>query len=107
MGWGSSVSISSGYGLDDRAIEIRSSAEAKGFLLSSLCPDGLWGIRSLLSNEYYEHYVVSLQYADVSEVRAASIIALIMETVSTSESPFQRGYTALYPRIQFSSYSPP
>jgi hypothetical protein len=30
---GSSVSIVSGYGLDDRAIEIRSAAEAKGFFL--------------------------------------------------------------------------
>jgi hypothetical protein len=30
---GSSVSIVSGYGLDDRAIEIRSSADAKGFFL--------------------------------------------------------------------------
>jgi hypothetical protein len=33
---GSSVSIVSGYGLDDRAIEVRSPAEAKGFA-SSLC----------------------------------------------------------------------
>jgi hypothetical protein len=30
---GSSVSIVSGYGLDDRAIKVRSSAEAKGFFL--------------------------------------------------------------------------
>jgi hypothetical protein len=30
---GSSVSIVSGYGLDDREIEVRSSAEAKGFFL--------------------------------------------------------------------------
>jgi hypothetical protein len=30
---GSSVSIVSGYGLDHRAIEVRSSAEAKGFFL--------------------------------------------------------------------------
>jgi hypothetical protein len=30
---GSSVSIVSGYGLDDWAIEVRSLAEAKGFLL--------------------------------------------------------------------------
>jgi hypothetical protein len=28
---GSSVNIVSGYGLDDRAIEVRSPAEAKGF----------------------------------------------------------------------------
>jgi hypothetical protein len=33
---GSSVSIKSGYGLDDRAIEVRSPAEVKGFP-SSLC----------------------------------------------------------------------
>jgi hypothetical protein len=30
---GSSRSIVSGYGLDDRAIEVRSPAEAKGFVL--------------------------------------------------------------------------
>jgi hypothetical protein len=30
---GSSVSIVSGYGLDDRAIGVRSPAEAKGFFL--------------------------------------------------------------------------
>jgi hypothetical protein len=30
---GSSVSIVSGYGLDDRATEVRSPAEAKGFFL--------------------------------------------------------------------------
>jgi hypothetical protein len=30
---GSSVSIVSDYGLDDRAIEVRSLAEAKGFFL--------------------------------------------------------------------------
>jgi hypothetical protein len=30
---GSSVSIVSGYGLDDQAIEVRSSAEARGFFL--------------------------------------------------------------------------
>jgi hypothetical protein len=33
---GSSVSIVSGYGLDDRAIEVRSPVEAKGFFFS-LC----------------------------------------------------------------------
>jgi hypothetical protein len=45
---GSSVSIVSGYGLDDRAIEVRSPAEAKGFFLWPLCPDRLWGPPSLL-----------------------------------------------------------
>jgi hypothetical protein len=34
---GSSVSIVSGYGLDDRAIEVRSAAEAKDFFSSNLC----------------------------------------------------------------------
>jgi hypothetical protein len=47
---GSSVSIVSGYGLDDRTIEVRSPAEAKGFFLKPLCPDRLWGPPSLLSN---------------------------------------------------------
>jgi hypothetical protein len=40
---GSSVSIVSGYGLNDRAIEVRSPAEP-------LCPDRLWGPPSLLHN---------------------------------------------------------
>jgi hypothetical protein len=38
---GSSVSIVSGYGLDDLAIEVRSPAKAKGFFLYPLCPDRL------------------------------------------------------------------
>jgi hypothetical protein len=38
---GSSVSTVSGYRLDDRAIEVRSPAEAKGFFLYPLCPDRL------------------------------------------------------------------
>jgi hypothetical protein len=45
---GSSVSIVSDYGLDDRAIEVRSPAEAKGFFLYTLCPDRLCGPSSLL-----------------------------------------------------------
>jgi hypothetical protein len=35
----SSVSIVSGYWLDDRAIEVRSPAEAKGVILYPLSPD--------------------------------------------------------------------
>jgi hypothetical protein len=34
---GSSVSIVSGYGLDDRAIEVRSPAEAKDFSCNVVC----------------------------------------------------------------------
>jgi hypothetical protein len=49
---GSSGSIVSGYGLNDRAIEVRSPAEAKGFFLYPLCPDRLWGPPSLLYNGY-------------------------------------------------------
>jgi hypothetical protein len=45
---GSSVSIMSDYGLDDRAIEVRSPAEVKGFFLSPLCPDRHWGPLSSL-----------------------------------------------------------
>jgi hypothetical protein len=33
------VSIGSGYGLDDRAIEVRSPAEAKEFVFYPLCPE--------------------------------------------------------------------
>jgi hypothetical protein len=32
----------SGYGLDDRAIEVRSPTESKGFFLLPLCPERLW-----------------------------------------------------------------
>jgi hypothetical protein len=49
---GSSGSIVSGYWLDDRAIQVRSPAEAKGFFLLPLCPDQLWGLPSLLYNGY-------------------------------------------------------
>jgi hypothetical protein len=50
---GISGSIVSGYGLDDRAIEVRSPAEARGFFLYPLYPDRLWGPPSLLSNGYW------------------------------------------------------
>jgi hypothetical protein len=53
---GSSVSIVSGYGLGDRAIEVRSPAEAKGFFL---CPDRLWGPPSLLYNGYWGSFPVA------------------------------------------------
>jgi hypothetical protein len=48
----SSVNIVSGYGLDHRAIEVRGPTEARGFFLSPVCPDRLWGPPSLLSNGY-------------------------------------------------------
>jgi hypothetical protein len=48
----SSVSIVSDYGLDDRAIGVRSPAGAKDFFLYPLCPDRLWGPPSLLYNGY-------------------------------------------------------
>jgi hypothetical protein len=38
---GSSISIVSSYGLDDRTIEVQSPAEVKGFFLYPLCPDWL------------------------------------------------------------------
>jgi hypothetical protein len=47
----SSGSIVSDYGLDDRAIGVRSPAGAEDFS-SSLCPDQLWGPPSLLYNGY-------------------------------------------------------
>jgi hypothetical protein len=47
----SSGSIVSDYGLDDRAIRVRSPAGAKDFSCS-LCPDRLWGPPSLLYNGY-------------------------------------------------------
>jgi hypothetical protein len=49
---GSSVSIVSGYGLDDRAVEVRSLKEMRGLFIWSLCPDRLWDPPSLLSNGY-------------------------------------------------------
>jgi hypothetical protein len=51
-----SGSIVSDYGLDDRAIEVRSLAGGKGFFLYPLCPDRLWGPPSLLSNGYRGPY---------------------------------------------------
>jgi hypothetical protein len=51
----SSVSIVSGYWLDDRTVEVRSPTEAKDFS-SSLCPDRLWGPPSLLYNGYRESF---------------------------------------------------
>jgi hypothetical protein len=39
--WGSSVSIASDYGLDDRAIEVRSPVGAGGFSSNLVCPDRL------------------------------------------------------------------
>jgi hypothetical protein len=48
---GSSVSIVSDYGLDDRAIEVRSPAQAADFF-RPLCPDRLWGPPRILSNGY-------------------------------------------------------
>jgi hypothetical protein len=48
----SSGSIVSDYGLDDRAIGVRSPAGAKDFSSIFLCPDRLWGPPSLLYNVY-------------------------------------------------------
>jgi hypothetical protein len=52
----SSVSIVSDYGLEDRAIEVRSLAEAKVFFLYLLCPDRLWGPSSVLYNGYRDPF---------------------------------------------------
>jgi len=49
---GSSFSIVSGYGLDDRAIDVRSPAEEGGFFLKYFYPDRLWSPPSLLYNGY-------------------------------------------------------
>jgi hypothetical protein len=49
---GSSVSKVSDYGLDDRAIGVRSPAGAEDFFIYPLCTDRLWGPPSLLSNGY-------------------------------------------------------
>jgi hypothetical protein len=49
---GSSVSIVSDYGLDERAMEVRSPADARGLYLYLLCPARLWGPPSLLYNGY-------------------------------------------------------
>jgi hypothetical protein len=45
---GSSVSIVSGYGLDDRAIKVWSPAEVKGTFVLPLHPYRLWGPPSLV-----------------------------------------------------------
>jgi hypothetical protein len=56
---GSSVSVVSGYGLDDREIEVRSSAKVKGFFLYPLCLDRLWGPPRLLCNWYWGSFLRS------------------------------------------------
>jgi hypothetical protein len=48
----SPVSIVSGYGLDEWAIQIRSPAEAKDFSSNVLSPDRLWVLPSLLYKGY-------------------------------------------------------
>jgi hypothetical protein len=48
----SSVSVVSGYGLDDRANDVQSPTEAKGFFLLPLCPDRPWGPPCLLNGGY-------------------------------------------------------
>jgi hypothetical protein len=52
MSSGSSVSIVTAYDLDDRAIQVRSPAEATDFSSNLLSPDRLWVSPSLLSNGY-------------------------------------------------------
>jgi hypothetical protein len=52
---GSSDIAVSDYGLDDRAIEVRSQAEGRDFS-SVLSPERLWGPRSLLYNGYREFF---------------------------------------------------
>jgi hypothetical protein len=49
---GSSVSIVSDDGMDDRAIVVRSPVEANYFSSSLLCPYRLWGPPNLLYNGY-------------------------------------------------------
>jgi hypothetical protein len=51
--WGSSVSVVSDYGLDDRAIGIRSLARAKDFSSSLCVQTGSGGPPSLLYNGYW------------------------------------------------------
>jgi hypothetical protein len=46
----------SDYGLDDRAIGVRSPAGVKDFFLYPLCPDRLWGPPSLLYNVYRGYF---------------------------------------------------
>jgi hypothetical protein len=53
---GSSISIVSGYGLDDWVIEVRSPAEVKGFFFQSLYPERLWGPPSLLYSGYQKSF---------------------------------------------------
>jgi hypothetical protein len=52
----SSISVVSSYGLDDRAIEVRSPAGAKDYSSSLVCPDRLWDPPSLLYDGYREPF---------------------------------------------------
>jgi hypothetical protein len=49
---GSTVGIATGYGLDDRGVEVRVPVGSRIFS-SPHCPDGLWGPPRLLSNGYW------------------------------------------------------
>jgi len=53
---GNSLSTVSGYGLDDRAIEVRFPVEAKRYFLWPLCLYQLWSPPSLLSSGYRESF---------------------------------------------------
>jgi hypothetical protein len=50
---GCSVSMVSGYRLDDCMMKVWSPAEAKGFFLEPLCPDQLWGLPSIQYSGYW------------------------------------------------------
>jgi hypothetical protein len=69
---GSSVSIVSGYGLDDRAIEVRFPAEAKGFLLYPLFADWLWSPPSPLYNGYRGSFPVAKARPELDAVHLSS-----------------------------------
>jgi hypothetical protein len=51
MSRGSSVGIETGYGLDDRGVEVRNPVGSRIFSYPHR-PDQLWGPPSLLSNGY-------------------------------------------------------
>jgi hypothetical protein len=90
QGPGSSDSIVSDYGLDDRAIGVRSPAGEKDFSIYPLCPDRLWGPPSLLSNGY--RGVLS-----PSEKRGRGV-ALTTQPYLVPRSRMSRSYTASSPK---------
>jgi hypothetical protein len=85
---GSSVSIVSGYGLDDRAIEVRTPAEAKGCFLTSM---------SRLVLRYTQPPVQWVPGVLSPGVKSGRGVTLTTHPHLVSRSRINRSYTSSHP----------